>query len=162
MQHPRLILGMVVGLLVGSAIVMASVAPAPQVSALKVAWPPRPEEIVNVHWGNLGLPQVPVGTPAVVYSVPADRWLVITQASVRAGCDMDLCEDLGGSLTVKRRYPATSNPFLEVDPSNAGPLGWAFKPGSNVVVRNSGSGGSNCALPSGSVVVVSLIGYLAH
>lgn len=114
-------------------------------------WPPFPEEMVNV----LNVSVVPPGGTGVLYSVPTDQWLVVTAVGGQVfNSNVDLCEDLGGVLTVK---VGTVNlhtvPVVPVD--GQGPIGWAFRPGSNVVLRNPGP-------QAAGINGFTMLGYLAR
>ena len=113
----------------------------------------RPKDIVNVDSLSVapslgGMVGVPWGGGAVtIYTVPADRWLVITNWRQNGSGLTSLAEDLSGVLTVKRAGTWGITPNIggggTTDSADyAPPLGIAFQPGSNVVLQetNGGSG----------------------
>lgn len=101
------------------------------------AWPPRPQDIVNIDT----LVQTTTWPPTVVYSVPANRYLVITDivsAMSVSGSTADLIEDFVTSINVK-----LDAQFLVMGSSSPGrvykpTLGLVFSPGSNVAFFSNG------------------------
>jgi hypothetical protein len=116
-------------------------------------WPPRPDEIVDVHTANLGsLPTIHPAASLALFQVPTDRSFVLTSAT-GGNASLQLCEDLGGTRTIKltaiSTWPPGNGPVAE------GPLGIVFRPGSNVVAFNT-SATDQLLSP------VDLYGYLAR
>lgn len=117
-------------------------------------WPPLPENIVT-HSDEVLTGQIPgsgfsiaAGATVPIYGVPADKWLVITQFDWNPQCcdKAYIVELLGG----------TSTPVLDPKSGmteNTPPLGWTFRPGSEVGAFAVGPGGVNA-------VSFSFTGYL--
>ena len=97
-------------------------------------WPPKPEDIVIITDKH-------IGSYDVVYTVPSDRWLVITDAEYYAynNREADLLEALRGVETVKRHCVFLGSHYQHMN-SCDGPfssaVGLAFAPGSQVVFSN--------------------------
>ena len=154
-------------------------------------WPPVPRDIVNVDSDQTSPIVVPDGgvTPASIYTVPAGKHLVVTNFEVRIrpsimgvypfaqNTPLQLVEDLGGAITVKRGAVFTGNhngafpgPNTGISSNLVSPngangyrtsgVGLVFAPGSNLrlAIRDPNSIDSS----PGAVVVVdfTLTGYL--
>jgi hypothetical protein len=112
---------------------------------------PHPRDMVRFSsWTSTNLPHVniPANGEHEVFSVPADRWLVLLPnlgtSSTTGGCAFDdggggstvsLQEDLNGSYTVMATRGSS-----EAGKNSQGPassvIGWTFRPGSRVVLKN--------------------------
>jgi hypothetical protein len=117
-------------------------------------WPPRPSEIVNISSANLQLPStIASGASIVVYAVPSDESLVIVSCSPinSSSGGIEIAEDLGGVLTQKFGSPFADGFFASVN----SPIGYTFRPGSNVVFKNT-------AAQSVSSGIFTMLGYLAR
>jgi len=148
-----------IGLTIALLSTTSAMGPGPQLTSIpkSPAWPPRPEDIVNLR----DRADVPWSSEVVIYTVPLDRWFVVTGSKLSSGgCSYELLEDIGGIRTVLREVRTNGSDFpAELDPDNNSPLGWAIRPGSNLVVRNAGS----CSGPSYTTNVYwTLRGYLAR
>lgn len=75
---------------------------------------------------------VPPGGAKTVATVPADRWLIITDYHQQLGGGVDLVEDADGVITVKRHEMIESNNQDRFHSS----VGLSFAPGSKVVLRS--------------------------
>lgn len=106
------------------------------------SWGPPKQGVINVF--NVPGADVPPGGLVVLFQVPPDRWLTITGAWVNGGCvspgsgepSLRFAEQLGG-VTVEKGwagYPAAGF-------STDSPVGWVFRPGSQVVVTNASPNG---------------------
>jgi hypothetical protein len=126
---------------------------------------PHPSDMV--HFTSATLPpgdlvvSIPVGGEHEVFTVPSDRWLVLLPTSANGSSKVAfqdqggggyawLFEDLNGSYTPKANGGGSGS-------GGAGPSGWAvgwtFRPGSRVVLKNIGTGGA-------SSVAYNFFGYL--
>lgn len=116
------------------------------------SWGPPKKSIVNLFDDQV-LP-VPGSGERVVYDVPADRWFTVTGVSVSPG---------NSALRWAEKYQglAYQKGFAELDPAHSisatpagggGEIGWTFRPGSQVVIRNFS------AAPIG-VGHISVVGY---
>lgn len=127
-------------------------------------WGPPKKGVVNIFRAPGS--SIPSGGVFVAYQVPNDRWLTITGVQAgTAGCPCSVgpqgsapclvwAEQLSG-VVVEKGHVANvgSSGGLNTNPGLAGSaLGWVFRPGSQVVIRN------NDVAPC-SVYDFSLIGY---
>jgi hypothetical protein len=78
---------------------------------------------------------LPPGGTVTVATVPANRWLVITDYDQVNGFNVDLVENLAGVITVKRHDMGN----LEGEDRFHSWVGLSFAPGSQVVLRNRGT-----------------------
>jgi hypothetical protein len=123
------------------------------------SWPPAKKEIVNVFQQPATAVSVTPGGWHSVYAVPEDRWLTVTVADGGGGPTY-WSEYLNGVLTRKglaQSYNSlTDGGVFPSSPLSAGgPIGWTFRPGSQVVIENASVnlvGVGRCAL----------IGYLSR
>lgn len=106
--------------------------------------PRRPQDIVNLD-GTL--PGLDPGASQVVYTVPNNKWLIVTDAEASrlnhllsgSAASQQLIEDVGGVQTVKRNENFLT-PWLGHH-DNAAPapynssVGMAFQPGSEVRIK---------------------------
>jgi len=126
------------------------------------SWGPPKKSIVNV-FAEAGA-TIPAGGHFVVYQVPNDRWLTITSTTANSqGC---LCPwpsggtapclrwaELSGGVYREKGFGTAGDTQAHHSPSGVGdPVGWVFRPGSQVVIRNIDA--SPCA-----VWEFSLMGY---
>jgi len=135
-----------------SALLFASVkpalSPAQSFSQLSPGWPPPPEAMFNFHGKNIELAGgdylVSPGEKQVIYTVPADRWLIVTNADWMT-CQyplLFLLERVANVETVKANLsPGDSSCPYGGNLDSAGPVGLTFRPGSEVVVWNASSNG---------------------
>jgi hypothetical protein len=103
------------------------------------SWGPPKKGVVNLleNFQSTTLPIVPPGGEYVVYTVPQDRWLTITlcgaSARITVGSSTSNTlawgESLGGNFSPKG-YAAGINAGSDV--------GWVFRPGSQVVLKEVG------------------------
>lgn len=113
----------------------ARLAPLPQVSPTAL---PAPRSMVvfdslnDAPAGFNGEILFGANTSFTVVTVPANRWLVITDFDMLAGGSLDLVEDLAGVLTVKRQSLGDSSSRHSFHSS----VGLSFAPGSQVVLRS--------------------------
>jgi hypothetical protein len=104
-------------------------------------WPPARSAIVHVfERGNQAgygtpLPQIPGGASLPIYTVPSDRWLTIVQAEGGVPY-MVWGELLGGVLEEKGAMDHGGTTRLLLSPGRNAELGWVFRPGSTVVLKN--------------------------
>ena len=123
------------------------------------SWPPKPQDIRSFAADLL----LNVGSQITVFTVPADRSFVLTDARVVAGAghayDLHVIQGLGGTLTVKRAMLDQFGPTSGLLSATAA-LGPVFTPGSQVIIRNEPAPWD----PTGSDLVgrYELIGYLAQ
>lgn len=118
-----------------------------------VAFGPAPEDIVNIDSGNFegqsSRINLEMGEMVPIYTVPDDRWLVVTQweANVSQWSSnlVSLVEDHYGEITVKRnhRFLSVTRESQEqgaIDVATGeksyGRVGLVFRPGSNVSLVN--------------------------
>ena len=124
-------------------------------------WPPARQNVVHVfERGNqfasgngygTPLPPIPSGGTLAVYTVPPDRWLTIVQAEGGVPF-MVWGEQFGGTLTDKGAMDSGGTTRLIASPGRNAELGWVFRPGSTVVLKNTSSSPD-------SPVYYSFIGY---
>ena len=95
-------------------------------------WPPRAKDIVNLS-GRAELS--PKKDFAIVYKVPADRWLILTAAVTTYGI-ADILQRKSGKDEQKLSYMT----FLRTDTGSSmkesGPIGLKFVPGSLVILKH--------------------------
>jgi len=116
-------------------------------------FPVHPRDMVQL----LGSATIPGNSEIVLYSVPTDRWLVVVpkdgmQFGVGTSTAAVVYERFNGSDT--KRADVTgggTNPMLS-GPYESDGLGWAFQPGSQIILRSAGSSNSDLSW--------SLFGYL--
>ena len=107
-------------------------------------WPPARQNVVHVfERGNstgfgTPLPEIPAGGTLAVYTVPLDRWLTIVQAEGGVPF-MVWSEQFGGVLTEKGASESIGSTRLIASPGRNAELGWVFRPGSTVVLKNTSS-----------------------
>src|SRR5258705_8698868 len=79
---------------------------------------------------------LPPGASFTVFTVPDDRWLTITgvSGSYANGPYPYWIEELNGAVTEKG--PFLGNEMPASPASCGGAIGWTFRPGSTVVVKN--------------------------
>ena len=136
-------------------------------------WGPPKKGVVNLYETTTGVLQP--GQEVVVYSVPSDRWLTITEARFETAADDSWFGGLSLSQTTTDSYPTRWFKWGEqfagsfaakgaaygppnsqqsyaagYGPSATGPMGlpfspagseigWVFRPGSQVIVKNTSS-----------------------
>jgi hypothetical protein len=99
-------------------------------------WGPARADVVNLYERYPQPITLAGGASAVIYTVPADKWLTITsvQPFLNNPYDCKWAEDLNGVVTVKAQalqpVSVQSQPPLE-----CGSAGWTFHPGSSVIIR---------------------------
>ena len=126
-------------------------------------WPPPPWALFNFHGKNLELSggdtTVGPNEKQVIYTVPESSWLIVTHAGNFVGnADPFLVERLGSVETIKATLRNHQTPNgLFGDLGSGGPVGFAFQPGSEVVIWNSSSNNY-----SASLIQWSLVGYLVR
>jgi hypothetical protein len=109
--------------------------PAPQASTSAL---PAPRSMVvfdsldDAPAGFNGQIDFAVNASFTVVTVPANRWLVITDFDMVTGGSIDLVEDLAGVLTVKRQSMGDSSSRHSFHSS----VGLSFAPGSQVVLQS--------------------------
>lgn len=125
-------------------------------------WPPAKRNIVNISEALQAPVTIPSNGSVVVYSVPRDRWLTVTGTDTfpTGSGGGQWAEDQGGTIT-RKGYHGDPSGFivadgLKISPRGCGgPVGWTFRPGSNVVIYN--------ANPNPMIVAGwELVGYLAR
>lgn len=104
-------------------------------------WPPRPDQIVNASGY---FPQLSdTMSPSVIYTVPADKWFILTTLQGGNG-ELSLFELLSGQATLKA---GVADQLTNLD------VGVAFPPGSQIALKR---------LVGTSIKVYwQLVGYLA-
>lgn len=127
------------------------------VALLLGRWPPRPENIFNQ--ADPTGPTVAAGSAFDIFTVPADKWLVITDLAVTAGIgEIDgvlLAERVGGIDHLKIHDPLFGDRTdMVAHLSNAFGLGVTFRPGSTVRLVNRGAVTTQ--------INYSIIGYLVN
>ncbi len=117
----------------------------------RCCWPPKPSTMVTICGEQLLQP----GQSLAVYSVPAGKTLVVTEARVRGGGGpvLSLLEDLGGTLTLKRSIIEICSGSNSEPPavSGAAGIGATFSSGSVVTLLSSAN----------AIARYEIIGYLA-
>jgi len=88
---------------------------------------------VNVFAAGLIVPPDSYG---IAYTVPVDKYFVLTTITGMADQVVDLIEERGGTMTIKMGY-ASFYSFGNYQPVlSSGQLGLVFAPGSNVMLHN--------------------------
>jgi hypothetical protein len=116
-------------------------------------WPPARQNVVHVfERGNstgfgTPLPEIPAGGTLAVYTVPPDRWLTIVQAEAVVS-HLVWAETLGGALHERGAVDSgtttgESPTRLFHSPGRIPELGWVFRPGSTVVLKNTSTSPSS-------------------
>lgn len=110
-------------------------------------WGPPKKGVVNVFQPNSV--SIPPGGAHVVYQVPSDRWFTATGVFALNGATMDLrwsegfsgvFADKGFAMYTLPQVSFGDTQNLMINPQAAGgTVGWVFRPGSEVVLRNVGS-----------------------
>ncbi len=123
---------------------------APRLSALQSGlspgWPPHASRMVQLDHRSNPVPPISPGSVAVVYSVPVDKWLVITDTTLStSNSDTTVCENLAGVHT----YRFNADSLI-----TSAPLGATFAPGTDVVIKNE-NGTSTVSVSS-----YAFVGYL--
>jgi hypothetical protein len=113
-------------------------------------WPPRPQDIVNID--DFQAPATPSPQSFPMFTVPANRWLVVTDFAVSVSTPLgQLVQALGGVETVKF---TPSNVNRQGAPyAYSSPVGIVFEPSSTVAFRQ--AAGAN-------ITTASLTGYLTR
>jgi len=112
-------------------------------------WPPARQNVVHVFERGVAagygtpLPPIPGGGTLSVYTVPPDRWLTIAQAEAVTS-PLVWAEMHGGALHEKGAVDSgtttgESPTRLFHSPGRNPELGWVFRPGSTVVLKNTSS-----------------------
>jgi hypothetical protein len=133
-----------IALPVASRLTSATQGPPPPV---RPVWPPHASNIFNLDSASAAAPSGGItsgaGSSTVLYTVPSDRYLVLTDAEITANnsgpTEVSLVEDLGGVVTIKRgpswnQQASTYQPVQGLHSS----VGLTFAPGSQIALRNSG------------------------
>lgn len=121
----------------------------------QTTWPPPKSMIVNVFEELAPPVSVPPGGAHTVLTVPSERWLTITGASLAAGGPYKWLEQTASGQQTFKGYGGFSNSPL-VSPSDCGgPVGWTLAPGSTLSIVNYSANPENL---SG----YSLIGYYSR
>ncbi len=119
-------------------------------------WPPPPWALFNFHGMNLDLSggdtSIAPGEKLVVYTVPDNTWLIVTHAEY--SIDVWLLERHASVETIKTKMDSV-DVFISGDLGN-GPLGFTFRPGSEVVVWNTHNQSNR------SIAEWHLVGYLVR
>ncbi|MCZ6793920.1 MAG: hypothetical protein O7J95_09950 [Planctomycetota bacterium] len=103
-------------------------------SCCRRQWPPRPEDIVNLRGF---IPGDQIGQGGVIFTVPEDRWLVVTDARLAAALTF---VERRGAEEIEKPFSFGSGNLAVFHFS----VGLTFAPGSEVVVRHVlGSNGSD-------------------
>jgi hypothetical protein len=128
-----------------------------QTSVSRDTWPPPKKDIVNLFFFEpTSQISVPPGASFTVFTVPNDRWLTITgvSGSYATGPFPFWSEELNGAVTEKGQFLGNEMPASPA--SCGGAIGWTFRPGSTVVIRNDD--------PTTTALIYSyaLIGYLSR
>ena len=94
-------------------------------------WPPRPQDIVTID----GKAVINVGQRTTLFTVPVDRWFVVTQIEVRqpgvrTGAEEILVVEVLGS-TETRKWHARNISERSLHDGSDG-VGLAFRPGSQL------------------------------
>jgi len=108
--------------------------------------------------GALDVNGLPLGASVAVFTVPIGRALVLTDVRSPYGWGLQLVEDAGGTLTVRRELFDASNGSSDMPgptASGSAGVGAAFASGSVVRIRNTYAA-------SGAYGRYELIGYLAQ
>lgn len=139
-----MILSVILGALFTGVLLVRDLTGQPRAASLR-GWPPAPQDIVNLN----GHYSMGAGGSLVVYTVPANQWLVVTNLEIywiNTGASIDLYEDAAGMLTLKRSSwfngwggnaaNVTNGPYES-------PVGLAFAPGSKVTFVNPQGNGEN-------------------
>jgi hypothetical protein len=141
-----------------SRVVSAPQGPPPPV---RPVWPPHASNILNLDSTSVANPNGYVslnpGTSVMVYTVPSDRYLVLTDFEItEIGANMiSLFEDANGSTTVKRGFYFNQRlPQTALQPYHSA-VGLTFAPGSSVVLRNTTTQGQQTG------VAYTMTGYFA-
>lgn len=97
---------------------------------LPAQWPPAARDMVTIN-ADFTLP--PNGLSTAIYTVPADRYLVITEPLIigNATTNTAIVEDFGGAITIRRQFVDHPSQFLNHSSAAAG-IGTVFRPGSQV------------------------------
>ena len=133
---------------IGGAFLLASqTLPPPQ-----VVWPPPKALMLNVC--DVYSPPVSVagsGTYSIL-TVPGDRWLTITGASLLQYATFEWVETTSSGGVNQKGFTSVLTSPLNSPSACGGPVGWTFAPGSSVGLLNLSSGAQN-------LTGVSLIGF---
>jgi len=151
---------LVVGVLLGGYLAAPAggqIAQAPGYQFPVESLPPHPSQIVNLD----GAPDILFSSVGHnVYTVPNDHWLVVTDVMCRSSKMFPrLIERFGGvDTTVISEhfldgYPTDLTTRFTNDHGRHSAVGWAFRPGSTVVIRMISATGS-------STVPYNITGYL--
>ncbi len=103
-------------------------------------WPPSPDNIFNLADSAVSFA---AGERKSVFAVPADTWLVITDAAAFSATNITLAEH---DLTSNHDTLKIPEPILRADYgwhlpplSNSYGLGLTFRPGTQVMLQNTGT-----------------------
>jgi hypothetical protein len=158
--NPFLMLGAGAALATCALFLMSQGIP-PSGSHYSGTWGPPKKNVVNLFEEFTNSVTIQPGAEYVVYTVPADRWLTVTQLGAYAGTAgvnsvLRWAESYSGSLDIKGRvYDGGLDYQTPLYCSPRTEIGWVFRPGSQVVLKSSSSGPLNLSS-------FSLIGYLSR
>lgn len=133
---PLVYLGIGAAIATGALFLMSQSVP-PTSPNYSGAYPAR-KNVVNIFNWNGGT--IPFGQEIVVYTVPSDRWLTVTdcQAYTTGGTVTDWGENNGGLFIARGIAGAASSSYAYHTPVGS-QVGWVFPPGSVLVLKNTGS-----------------------
>lgn len=136
-------------LAVGAVAVLAAfVLSAQTTPPAQTTWPPPKSMILNLYWEPVTTVTVAPGGSYTVLTVPTDRWLTITGASMRYGSGSLRWGERDSSGAITKKGSVEIGQFVdqccgggagvpEGSPvASGGPIGWTFAPGSEVVITN--------------------------
>lgn len=161
---PLVYLGAGAAITTGALFLMSQAVP-PTSGQSSGSWGPPKKNVVNIFEdftlpGGGTAPNLPANGDHVVYTVPSDRWLTVTECAASANSiSMVWAERYNGTVTNKGKWftavGSFSGPLNALPFSPSSEVGWVFRPGSQVIFRNLST--NNNVLNG-----YSLIGYLTR
>jgi hypothetical protein len=103
-------------------------------TSLVRTWPPHPASMF--HWMPTNITSLSPGQAMSVAVVPSDRWLVLNNCYWIGGSDLVIAERGPGGDTTRVTYRGGE---LIGDNTTVGPMGFAFAPGTEVILKYLGS-----------------------
>jgi hypothetical protein len=114
-------------------------------------WPPHPESMF--HWRDALNTLLSPGQELSVLTVPSDRWFVLNNCYFSGVHSSIVVIERGSSGDVVRVNNQNKSLIYQ---GTAGPMGFVFAPGTELLIKNTDPGGSHWVEP------INLMGYFTR